>query len=196
MTTEAVTKWKDFIKGDHEAYSWLYTNYVQSLYRYGLRFTSDTELIKDSIQELFTNLYRNRKNLSVPENVKVYLFISFKNNLLRALSRNAIFDYSDPETIPFSLEPTVEDTFIEKEEYLLQQDKISEVLSLLSPRQQEIIYYRYVQELSFDEICRLMDLNYQSAQNLIQRSLKKIRSAYGDISIVLALCVLHMEALS
>ncbi|MCD7931127.1 MAG: hypothetical protein LUH15_07045 [Tannerellaceae bacterium] len=32
-----------------------------------------------------------------------------------------------------------------------------------------------MQELEYDQICELMDLNYQSARNLLQRSLKKIK---------------------
>ncbi|MFR1274228.1 MAG: sigma factor-like helix-turn-helix DNA-binding protein [Parabacteroides merdae] len=51
--------------------------------------------------------------------------------------------------------------------------KVKEILSILTPRQKEIIYYRFIQEMSMEDICILMDINYQSAQNLIQRSLKK-----------------------
>ena len=57
------------------------------------------------------------------------------------------------------------------------------MLAILTPRQREIMYYRFVQELSMDDICKLMDLHYQSAQNLIQRSLKKIKSQFGEIFI-------------
>ncbi|MEG1008032.1 MAG: sigma-70 region 4 domain-containing protein, partial [Bacteroides sp.] len=49
----------------------------------------------------------------------------------------------------------------------------------LSPRQREIIYYRFYEDLQYDEICRLMDLNYQSAYNLFQRSLIKLRESSG-----------------
>ena len=168
-----------FLKGDKEAYSWIYQNNIQALYRYGLRFTGNTELIKDCVQEVFTTLYKNRKHLPVPENVKVYLFVSLKNNLIRMMQREAIYK-DDPESVPFSLEPTVEEQYIEQETQDIQQARLKEILSLLTPRQQEIIYYRYIQELSMDEICSIMNLNYQSAQNLIQRSLKKIRDTHGN----------------
>lgn len=179
LAEESKIKWVEFRSGSKEAYSWIYRTYIQVLYRYGLRFTSDEELIKDSIQEVFTYIYKNRNQLTDPANVRVYLFIALKNNLLRAVQKESMYDISDTEAIPFSLEPTVEDRFIEKEQSELQNARVKEMLSFLTPRQQEIIYYRYIQELSFDEICQLMDLNYQSAQNLIQRSLKKMRDIYG-----------------
>lgn len=97
------------------------------------------------------------------------------------------------EQVPFLLEPTVEDEFINNEQYNNQQKKVKEILSILTPRQKEIIYYRFIQEMSMEEICILMDMNYQSAQNLIQRSLKKIRQNYSDTGLFLLLLYLSMK---
>ena len=80
---------------------------------------------------------------------------------------------------------SVEDQFIEDESLHNETHQVQKMLSVLTPRQKEIMYYRFVQELPMEDICRLMDLNYQSAQNLIQRSLKKIRETYGDLFLFL-----------
>ncbi|MDH6535226.1 sigma-70 family RNA polymerase sigma factor [Parabacteroides sp. 52] len=181
LKQESKKQWCKFLSGDEKAYTWIYKTFIQDLYRYGLRFTVDTELVKDCIQEVFTSIYKNRQRLSTPENVKVYLFVSMKNSILRLLQKEISYNQLESDIVSFSLEPTVEDQFIAYEEYNLRQEYVKEMLSLLSSRQQEIIYYRYIQEMSFDEICLLMNLNYQSAQNLIQRSLKKLRDAYGTI---------------
>jgi RNA polymerase sigma factor (sigma-70 family) len=185
--SESELKWSRFVSGDKEAYCWLYNTYVQILYAYGLRFTSDSEIIKDCIQDIFTQLYKDRNRLTAPDNVKVYLLVSLKNNLIRALDRASVYDSIQPETTPFLLEPTVEDQLIDQEQADSQQKKIEEMLSILTPRQKEIIYYRFIQQLSMDEIGALMNIHYQSAQNLIQRSLKKLRETYGVIDIWLLL---------
>ena len=179
---ESNVKWERFLLGDNAAYSWLYNEYIQILFRYGSRFTSDSELIKDCIQDLFTTLYKKRKQLIYPSNVKVYLFICLKNNLIRAIYRKAKFKYMEQETTTFLLEPTVEDQFINNESDGIRKNKVETILAALTPRQKEIMYYRYIQELDFAEICELMHLNYQSAQNLLQRSIKKIRELFlpGD----------------
>ena len=176
---ESKDLWIRFLSGDHAAYSRLYTEYVQILYRYGSRFTSDGELIKDCIQDIFTTLYQDRHRLGPPPaNVKVYLFVSLKNNLARALQKKSKHEPLGEDMNPFLLEPTVEEHFIDNESNRNQQKLIEKILSVLTPRQKEIIYYRYIQELDFDEICTLMQLNYQSAQNLLQRSIKKIREHF------------------
>ena len=171
--------WKRFLTGDSAAYSRLYNEYVQILFRYGLRFTPDCELIKDCIQELFTILYKNRKRLGAPPvNVKVYLFVSFKNNLVRALQRQTKFEPMGDTTGQFILEATVEEQYIDNESETNRQKLVEKILQSLPPRQKEIIYYRYLQEFDFEEICTLMQLNYQSAQNLLQRAIKKIRKLF------------------
>ena len=74
--------WNRFLAGDNEAFSEVYQKYVQSLFLYGLQFTSDRELVKDSIHDLFVKLYNGRNNISEIKNVKIYLFVLLKNILI------------------------------------------------------------------------------------------------------------------
>lgn len=172
---ESQIKWEEFLSGNNDAYSWIYRTYIQILYSYGMRFTSDAEVIKDCIQDLFTTLYRNREQLPTPDNVKLYLFVSLKNNLIKALYKEDRYTRYSPEMAYFALDATVEEQFITDEQHKQLQKKVEEILATLAPRQKEIIYYRYIQEFTFDQICQIMDLNYQSAQNLIQRAIKRIK---------------------
>ena len=73
------------------------------LFRYGHNFTSDTELIKDCIQDVFTGLYKNRERLIVPNNIKVYLFVAIKNCIQRTLYKESIYERSAMEQVPFLL---------------------------------------------------------------------------------------------
>ncbi|MDR2921541.1 MAG: sigma-70 family RNA polymerase sigma factor [Tannerella sp.] len=188
LEEESKIKWCQFQSGNNEAYSWIYETYIQILYSYGIRFTSDFELVKDCIQEVFTVIYKNRSRLKPPDNVKVYLMVALKNSLIRNLyKQQKLHNLDSSDIMRFTLEPTVEEQFIHNENDFCQQQKIQKILSVLTPRQQEIIYYRFIQELSFEEICSLMDLNYQSAQNLIQRSLKKIRDNHIDPNVYILL---------
>ena len=75
----------------------------------------------------------------------------------------------------YSFDLSVEESFIADETLTLQGAAVSRMLDSLSARQREIIYYRFYEELGYEEICKLMDLNYQSACNLIQRALTKLR---------------------
>ena len=87
-------------------------------------------------------------------------------------------------------EYTIEDEIIENEREQFLNEKMIRMLEVLSPRQKEIIYYRFVEGLSYEEICQIMDMNYQSTQNLIQRSLKKLRTTFSQAEMQFVLLLL------
>ena len=180
---ESYIKWKLFLEGDDQAYSWIYTHYIQVLYNYGLQITPDSEIVKDCIQDVFVKIYKAKKKLTVPQNPKVYLMIALKNNIYNTfnqerLQKNYAFSlYQTEEQL------TVKNEFIDQEARHEEMNNIKRMMKILTPKQREVIYYRFIEELSYDDICQIMGLNYQSAYNLLQRSLQKIREAYGVTGI-------------
>ena len=180
---ESYIKWKLFLEGDDQAYSWIYTHYIQVLYNYGLQITPDSEIVKDCIQDVFVKIYKAKKKLTVPQNPKVYLMIALKNNIYNTfnqerLQKNYAFSlYQTEEQL------TVKNEFSDQEARHEEMNNIKRMMKILTPRQREVIYYRFIEELSYDDICQIMGLNYQSAYNLLQRSLQKIREAYGVTGI-------------
>ena len=170
---ESYIKWKLFLEGDDQAYSWIYTHYIQVLYNYGLQITPDSEIVKDCIQDVFVKIYKAKKKL----------MIALKNNIYNTfnqerLQKNYAFSlYQTEEQL------TVKNEFIDQEARHEEMNNIKRMMKILTPRQREVIYYRFIEELSYDDICQIMGLNYQSAYNLLQRSLQKIREAYGVTGI-------------
>lgn len=169
--------WKSFRNGDNDSFELIYKNYADILFRYGIQFTSNESLVKDAIHDVYVKLYNDRLRLKTEVNIKFYLFTCLKNHLYNLLKRELFFDKVDLEEDEY-LDPCAEEqvtvTLNQKE---LQQT-VRKVLSMLTDRQREIIYYRYMEELSIEEIAILMDMNYQSVQNSIQRSIKKIRESF------------------
>lgn len=172
--------WNSFITGNNDAYGRIYQKYAQSLFSQGLQFTSDRELIKDCIHDLFVKIYNNRNSLKPTDNIKLYLFVALKNSLYNAFKKQKIHFTMLDETIENnSIEDnyTAEDRIIDMEIENIQQHQINNIFSLLTARQREAIHYRFIECMSIDEICILMEMNYQSVQNLLQRSIKKIRDS-------------------
>ena len=174
--------WKSFRNGDNDSFELIYKNYADILFRYGIQFTSNESLVKDAIHDVYVKLYNDRLRLKTEVNIKFYLFTCLKNHLYNLLKRELFFDKVDLEEGEY-LDPCAEEqvtvTLNQKE---LQQT-VRKVLSMLTDRQREIIYYRYMEELSIEEIAILMDMNYQSVQNSIQRSIKKIRESFPVLVI-------------
>ena len=182
--------WENFLCGDDEAYTYIYREYSQALYAYGMHFTSDTGLVEDCIQDVFIKIFQNRRHLQSTDNIKLYLFIALKNKLFNIFRKDIKYSQIDSLEPVFAAEYTIEDEIIENEREQFLNEKMIRMLEVLSPRQKEIIYYRFVEGLSYEEICQIMDMNYQSTQNLIQRSLKKLRTTFSQAEMQFVLLLL------
>lgn len=168
--------WMNFINGDSNCFEIIYRRYVETLFRYGIQFTTDVDLVQDAIHDVFVKLHNDRKQLKAEVNIKFYLFTCLKNRLYNLLKRELFFDKVDLEDNEY-LDPGAEDQVTNALNQSEQQRTVRMILGLLTDRQREIIYYRYIEELSIEEIAVLTDMNYQSVQNSIQRSLKRIRDS-------------------
>jgi RNA polymerase sigma factor (sigma-70 family) len=172
--------WEQLIKGDDDAYSCIYKRYIEELFSYGMRFTTDRELVKDCIQEVFVRIYKNRSRLASPDNVRLYLFVALKNVIFNVFEKDKPLYCIDTIEPVFSVEYSIEDEIIHDELIREQRRKVRRILEVLTPRQKEVIYYRYEKGLKIGHICTIMDMNYQSVQNLLQRSIKKLYSAFVE----------------
>ena len=56
-----VQLWKDFVLGSDVAFKIIYETYVQTLFKFGLHFTKNEDLIQDCIQDLFVDLHKYRQ---------------------------------------------------------------------------------------------------------------------------------------
>lgn len=172
--------WDKFLTGDDKVYAFIYKKYVEELFSYGVQFTPDRELVRDCIQDVFVKIYSNRKNLKQTDNIKLYLFMALKNTLFNVFQKDKAFYHIDTIEPVFSVEYSIEDTLIADELEQEKKDKMLQILASLTPRQKEVIHYRYVEGMSLDSICKIMDMNYQSVQNLIQRSVKRVKDTFKE----------------
>ncbi len=167
--------WDNFLKGDDKSLSLIYTANIQRLFQYGLALTSDRDLVKDCIHDLFVKLHNNRTKLTSTDNVFFYLSVALKNTIINAIKKNRNIDYIDILDETKEESETPESTFIDNEYDEITKITVESILSQLTIRQREIIYYRYIEGKSIDEIGKLTNMNNQSVSNIIQRSFSKIR---------------------
>ena len=78
---EMITLLLAFEEGDATAFSKLYDLNVNLLFSYGCKLTTDRELLKDCIHDVFVKMYTKKEELKHVENFKSYLFISLRNRL-------------------------------------------------------------------------------------------------------------------
>jgi RNA polymerase sigma factor (sigma-70 family) len=164
--------WNQFKHGDEEAFVTLFRNYYPGLFNYGCKITSDNDLVEDCIQELFLEIWRSNGKADILS-MRAYIFKAFKFKLVRLITKNnKVQSYT---AVEHAFELSHENFIIDKEISAIKKEKILAALEELSPRQKEIIYLKFYQDLSYEEVSEIMQINYQAARNLIYQAIKLMK---------------------
>ncbi len=171
--------WRDFTAGDDSAFSEIYEVFFKLLYSYGYHFVPDPSLVKDAIQELFTDLWRLRANLSETTSVKFYLFRSLRRRLqVMTKGQEACkpFPLLEKDLMGLQTYESQEQFLIHKETEEIYLRQLSEGINKLTSRQREALRLKYYEGFHFTEIASIMNMNEQSVRNLVQRAILSLRS--------------------
>lgn len=168
--------WQSFVEGDNQSLEKIYRIYFDKIYHYGNKWLNDPTFTEDIIQDLFVKLIRNRQNLSQTTSIKFYLFRSFRSlalDKIKAEKKMLLLDDPGDEMFPIHITP--ENSLIDKQEYQLIKEKLSSVLSTLTPRQREVLFLRYSEGFSYQEVAEMMGLTTKAAYKLMARAIDAIK---------------------
>lgn len=170
--------WTQFKNGDNKAFELIYNENAKQLYHYGQKFTKNNILIEDSVQDLFAELYKNRKTIGETDNILFYLLLSFKRKLTRNLKKEKHFGTSENfESMIFEFTWPEENRIIQSETIIQQSELLIKAQNHLSPRQKEAIYLRFSKELDYAKMAELMDISVEACRNLISSAIKEMKTA-------------------
>lgn len=189
--------WSSLKDGDGKALKTLYNLYANSLYNYGSKFTTDQDLIKECIQELFVILWTSKHSLGQPLSVKNYLFKAFRLSLFK---KGKIFNrqtrYEETEHYNFDTSLSIEDILIEGENQAALQQRLQRTLSQLTARQREAIFLKFYEDLSYDEIAEVMGITVKGTYKVVARALEALREKLSPEDFLLLLFLFHSKLFS
>ncbi|MEA4981013.1 MAG: sigma-70 family RNA polymerase sigma factor [Petrimonas sp.] len=179
--------WQNFLEDDNDAFSFIYKQYVNELYVYGLSLGFSSDICMDAIQDVFYKLYITKDKLKNILHPKTYLFRAFKNRVFDIQKHNRKTDVQEITDNVFSIQVTVLDSIVDEEERILLKNRIENLMLSLSDRQREAIYLRYMQDLDYEDIAQVLGLQVDSVRKLVYRGLESIRKNISSNSISLTL---------
>lgn len=179
--------WTKFRNGDDDALASIYSENSKKLYLYGLKLTPNHSIIEDAIHDLFSDLVRNRRKLGDTNNIQFYLIKSFKRRLLRQIQKEKRYNLSaNEDEYDFEITYSIEHDIILEENATQKISLLRKALTDLSPRQKEAIYLRFTEELEYEEIAEMLEMNIESCRNLIYRAIKSLKDSFqGNKSFIL-----------
>ncbi|CAN5570536.1 sigma-70 family RNA polymerase sigma factor [soil metagenome] len=172
--------WLNFINGDRKSFADLYDAHIVHLYNYGMKIEPNSEFIEDCIQELFVELWEQRKNLSFTDNVKYYLLKALRFKIYRQLNsaikrkRNFSKNYK-----PFHIDIDLpyEDLLINEQINAEKKIKLHKALKKLSARQREVLNLIFFEKYTYENISVLMSMSIRSVYTLAWKALSSLKKS-------------------
>jgi len=175
-----IKNWKLLVEGEKQGLYTCFNLFYDDLYRFGLSLYRDPELIKESIQNLFIELWAIRDKLANVGNIQQYVFTIYKRIIYKTHQKS----FSNDPDLKLPLEEVDEEMLSVKsyesiliasqeDEYL--KKRLKYALAKLTPRQKEIILMRYFECLSFKDIAHKTLLTERTVYNTLHSAISALR---------------------
>ncbi|WP_293788408.1 sigma-70 family RNA polymerase sigma factor [uncultured Pedobacter sp.] len=168
--------WSRLLNGEKDALDQIYKAHFQALYQYGMRMLHQEDEVKDCLHNLFVKLWENRKKLNPTTQIRYYLLAALRNTIVNHRTKESKYEKVEAnDEYLFDLNFTLESAYIRKEEIHEKTAKLAAAMNQLTPRQKEIIYLKYFEELDYSQIAEIMGLTTKGTYKLSARALDALR---------------------
>jgi len=162
--------WNALKNNNKEAFAVIYYRFFDSLLHRGLQISSDRELVKDCIHDLFLEIWINKIKLATPFSVKSYLIVSLRRKIVRKLKKIHSLQ-TEMYWLRQEYVNSKEDQIISEQLMHDQQFMIIRAVNSLTKRQKEAIQLKFYSNLRYEEIAGKMRISTDSAYNLVSKAI-------------------------
>lgn len=146
----------------------LFDRWYMSLVRYAIRTTASYELAEDLAQDAFMQLYQALRAGKSIEHPKAWTICVLRRAMNKQLKDRGLHEQLDELDMPE--EPAPE---------MSRLAEIRSLLSMLSPREEEVLLLR-LEALKYREIADQLGISMNTVNTLLARALRKLQSALSQ----------------
>lgn len=174
---------KDYLNGDLDAFEILVGRYLKPLYNFVYRITGSTQDVDDIMQDVFVKVWNNIKKYRVGENFKTWVFTITRNTTIDYLRKKKHVIFSDFESDEGGnfLTDTLADTEPLADELYARMEKkesLEMALATLAPIYREVVLLHYREDLTFDEIGKIVNRPLHTVKSQHRRGLEKLKEYF------------------
>lgn len=151
----------------------LLRDYQQTLYWHIRHIVGTHEDAEDALQETFVRAYRNIESLREASSERAWLYRIATNEALRHVeNRKTTLDIEDHQV---AAEAPADDTHTTLHDYDNLQQALAAAIDTLPARQRAVFSMRYFDELSYEDIARIVDSNVKAVTANFHVAKEKIK---------------------
>ncbi|MBI5464381.1 MAG: sigma-70 family RNA polymerase sigma factor [Ignavibacteriales bacterium] len=173
---------QDFQSGHEQAFNEIVLRYQERIYWLAKRFVNDRDDADEITQEVFVKAYESLKGFRGESNLFTWLYRIAVNISLNHLRKQRVRDFFriDDSFDHLAVDDDSPDAGLERDE---NQKLIEEAVKLLPEKQKAVFLLRYHDELSYEEIAKLLGTSVGGLKANYFHAVKKIgehiRRAHG-----------------
>ena len=161
---------------DHKVFKELFFEFYPSLCVFAERYISSPEICEDIVQEVFFNIWKNRKTLNIHSSFRNFLITSVRNRCLDYLRKESSHNtYIENYTSSFT-SPSPIDVYTTKE----LQEMLQIALNKLPQNVQLAFDMSRTKEMTYKEIATEMGVSSKTVESYISQALKTLREELKD----------------
>ena len=158
-------------------FSSIYDKYVDKIYRFIFIKVSSQEIAEDLCSETFLRGWQVFKEREDIENPPAFLYQIARNLIIDHYREKGKAKIVSPEIVPIvDPNPGVEEKMALSSDI----DNIRTALVSLGGEYQDVIIYRYLDELSISEIAKIMEKSEGTVRVTLHRALKALKNKLGN----------------
>ena len=157
--------------GHKEAFSEIVTKFYGQAVRFASKFTKNSPDAEDIVQDTFVQVWKNLKSLEKQDAFKSWFF-TILNNLCKKKWKP---EYSSP--LPDELPSKSAQTELEE---IDNKRMIEEYLMQLTPIQRKVLMLREMEDLSYSEIGKILDIAEGTVKSRIASAREKMRTLMSE----------------
>ena len=180
----------NFQKGNRDAFNELVVRYKDKLTNFIYRFTYDIDSAEDLAQDTLLKVYINKDSYKEIAKFSTWIY-TIASNLakteLRKIKRRQTYSISDlsSDDREFVIHRAEEQSFEQVEDTSVSSSILQESLIEIDDEFKNIIILRDIQELSYDEISKILQIPLGTVKSRINRGRFKLKDILKQKGVVL-----------
>lgn len=166
--------------GEVAAFAELVRRYQAKLLRYGSRFLRGSEDIEDIVQEVMLKAYRNIQSFNTQQRFSPWIYRIAHNafiDVLKAKRLESVPFFNPDELFPHPI--AVENPGDDAQRALIRQ-QLDQCLSQLEAKYREPLVLRFYEDLSYQEIAKILRLPVGTVSVRLKRGLIQLNERYRE----------------
>lgn len=166
--------------GDKAALTELYNTYWELLFISAQNVLKDREKCEDIIQDVFMNIWQNRKKLVINISLKSYLYACVRYQVFHQFRKN-----KDNIQVEFFNNLDTRFQHATPETEMMHEELVQQITSIIKsfPKKRQLVYKLSREEqLSHKEIAERLNISTKTVENHITKSLQTIRLSMGSLA--------------